>query len=158
MIPMDFLTGVITSFIGTLGFALIVRIRPKYLLLAALGGVLTYVAWYVCDFNELSIFICNFVGAITGAIYSEILARVLKTPTIEFSLASVISLAPGSFLYYAMSSFVKSDYASAFDNMLKTLTIGSGIAMGMICVSIIPILFKKRKLRNREPISPDANK
>ena len=158
MIPMDFLIGAITSFIGTLGFALIVRIRPKYLLLAALGGLLTYAAWYVCDFNQRGIFICNFVGAMTGAIYSEILARVLKTPAIEFSLASVISLAPGSFLYYAMSSFVKSDYASAFDNMLRALTIGSGIAMGMICVSIIPILFKKRKSRIREQADPNSNK
>lgn len=153
-----FLIGSITAFIGTLGFSMIVKIRPKYLFFASLGGLLTYAVWFICDYYGQGIFISNFVGAIAGAIYAEILARIFKTPTIEFSLSSVIPLAPGSFLYYAISSFINNDYPNAFDNMVKTLMIGFGIAAGMICVSIIPILFNKNKLKHRENIAEKANK
>ena len=155
---MAFLIGSITSFVGTLGFSLIVKIRPKYLFFAAFGGFLAYAAWFFCDFYGQGVFISNFVGAIAGAAYSEILARIFKTPTIEFSLSSVISLAPGSFLYYAISSFINNDYPAAFDNMVKTLIIGFGIAAGMICVSIIPMLFSKNRLKHREFAEENANK
>lgn len=153
-----FLIGSITSFIGTLGFSMIVKIRPKYLFFASLGGLLTYAVWFICDYFGQGIFISNFVGAIAGAIYAEILARIFKTPTIEFSLSSVIPLAPGSFLYYAISSFINNDYSNAFDNMVKTLMIGFGIAAGMISVSIIPILFNKNKPKYRENMPQKANK
>ena len=152
------LIGCITSFIGTLGFSMIVKIRPKYLLFASLGGILTFAVWFLCDFYGQGIFISNFVGAVAGAAYAEILARIFKTPTIEFSLSSVIPLAPGSFLYYAISSFISNDYANAFDNMVKTLVIGFGIAAGMICVSIIPILFNKNRAKHREIMAEKANK
>ena len=152
------LIGCITSFIGTLGFSMIVKIRPKYLFFASLGGILTFAVWFVCDFYGQGIFISNFIGAVAGAAYAEILARIFKTPTIEFSLSSVIPLAPGSFLYYAIASFINNDYASAFDNMVKTFVIGFGIAAGMICVSIIPILFNKNRGKHREIMAEKANK
>ena len=155
---MVFLIGCITSFIGTLGFSMIVKIRPKYLFFASVGGLLTYAAWFLCDFYGQGIFISNFVGAIAGAIYAEVLARVFKTPTIEFSLSSVIPLAPGSFLYYAISSFINNDYDNAFDNMVKTLVIGFAIAAGMICVSIVPIVFSKNRTKHRENMAEKANK
>ena len=152
------LIGCITSFIGTLGFSMIVKIRPKYLLFASLGGILTFAVWFLCDFYGQGIFISNFVGAVAGAAYAEILARIFKTPTIEFSLSSVIPLAPGSFLYYAISSFINNDYDNAFDNMVKTLVIGFAIAAGMICISIIPIVFSKNRTKRRENVAEKANK
>lgn len=139
------LIGVLTSFIGTLGFSLVVRLRPKYLIFAAFGGVLTYIAWFVCDFYVLGAFVSNFVGAAVGALYSEILARVFKTPTIEFSLPCVIPLAPGRNLYYAMAGFLGSSYSDALGNMLTTIMIGFGIAAGMVFVSIIPTLCNKNR-------------
>ena len=73
------LIGCITSFIGTLGFSMMVKIRSKYLFWAALGGSLTFAVWFLCDFFGQGIFISNFVGAVAGAIYSEIFARIFKT-------------------------------------------------------------------------------
>lgn len=151
-----FLIGAVTSFVGTLGFSLLVRIRPKYLFFAAFGGFIAFCVWFFCDFYGRGAFVSNFAGAAAAAIYSEILARIFKTPTIEFSLASIIPLTPGSFLYYAMSSFIKNDYSASFDYMITTLMIGFGIAAGMICVSIIPVFFSKNRQRRREEMEEKA--
>ena len=154
----EFAIQAIACFIGTFGFALLMITRPKYLFFAALGGLITYVAWFFVDFYGYGDFVSNFAGASAGALYAEILARIFKTPTIEFSLSCVISLAPGSYLYYAMASFLNADYGAAFEHMVTALMIGLGIAVGMICVSVIPVILGKSRHRHKEIMEEIPNK
>ena len=136
-----FASGLITSFLGSLGFALIFRLRPRYLTPAAFGGLFAFAVYFICDAFGMGLFASNFFAAIVGALYSELLARMMKAPTVEFSIPCIIPLVPGSMLYYSMSHLLAGNYEQSFASLRDTLMTALGIAAGMIVVSILSGIF-----------------
>ncbi len=49
----------------------------------------------------------SFVGAFMVGIYSEVMARKLKTPAMQFSIPGIFPLVPGITAYYAINSIVE---------------------------------------------------
>jgi len=75
---------IITAFIGSLGFALLYNIRGKKLIIAAIGGLISWglfivFGWFIADEA-----IRYFIVALLLSLYAEIMARILKTPTTTF--------------------------------------------------------------------------
>ena len=70
----------VTSFLGTAGFAILFRIRLRHLPAAILGGGLTYAIYFVVAQLSASVFAAAFVASACSALYSEILARVKRAP------------------------------------------------------------------------------
>ena len=62
--------------------------------------------------------------AILITIYSEIWARVLKTPATTILMPTVIPLIPGGSLYYAMDAALRHD---APEFILKAVALAAGI-------------------------------
>ena len=98
-------TGVIkliSSFIGTLGFAIFMH-APKraWLPASAIGGVAYLVYWALQEFgvNEP---MAIFIGALLGSILGQYLARRMKMIATIFVLLSMIPLVPGLGLYRCM--------------------------------------------------------
>lgn len=131
------LIGLISSAVGSLGFALIFRVRPKYLVPATLGGTLGFAVYFLFDWLGFHIFATNFLAAVATAIFSEICARVLKAPTVVFSIPCIIPLVPGSLLYYTMSHLLEGKYTESLSYLSKTLLTALGIAGGLIVVSVL---------------------
>ena len=131
------LIGLISSAVGSLGFALIFRVRPKYLVPASFGGMLGFAVYFLFDMLGFHIFATNFLAALAAAIFSEICARVLKAPAVVFSIPCIIPLVPGSLLYYTMSHLLDGKYTEAFSYLTKTLLTALGIAGGLIVVSVL---------------------
>ena len=129
--------GLVTSLIGSFGFALIFRLRTRYLIPASFGGLVAFAVYFVCDTFGMGLFIANLLAALVGSLYSELLARVMRTPTVEFMIPCLIPLVPGGMLYYAMSSLLASDYDAGFTNLKNALMTALGIAAGVIAVSLI---------------------
>lgn len=129
--------GLVTSMIGSLGFALIFRLRTRYLIPASFGGLLAFAVYFVCDVFGMGLFVANLLAALGGSLYSELLARVMRTPTVEFMIPCLIPLVPGGMLYYAMSSLLASDYDTGFAHLTNALMTALGIAAGIIAVSLI---------------------
>lgn len=132
----SFLIGLGSSAVGSLGFALIFRLRPRYLAPAAIGGTLAFAVYYLLDVLGLHIFASNFFAAIVGALYSELCARILKAPSVVFTIPCIIPLVPGSLLYYTMSHLIAGAYGTSLSYLSKTLLTALGIAGGMIVVSV----------------------
>lgn len=131
------LIGLGSSAVGSLGFALIFRLRPRYLLPATFGGTLGFAVYFLFDTLGFHIFATNFLAAIAAAVFSEICARVLKAPSVIFTIPCIIPLVPGSLLYYTMSHLLEGKYAESFSYLTKTLLTALGIAGGLIVVSVL---------------------
>lgn len=123
-----------TAFLGSFGFSLVFHVRPRWLPLAGLGGLLGWGIYLLCSVWWEGVFLPSFVGSAFAALYGEVLARVLKAPAPTFFIPAVIPLIPGSSLYYMMSYAVRREWAIAQIYSSQTLQAALAIAAGISLV------------------------
>lgn len=134
----------ITAALSTLGFSILFYVHPRRLLVATLGGLLTTAAYLLAGHFLDGELLPNLIGALVGAGYSEIMARVTKVPVPVYMVPCVIPLVPGGGLYETMFSFVTGNYAAAATAGMRTLQIALGIAGGIVIASVLGIIFRPR--------------
>lgn len=145
---MNDVVGIISAFIGTLGFALFFNIKKERLLYASVGGLITWCVYLGAYHAKPDILIANMIAAIFTTFYSELLARIIKAPTTVLLFPGIIPLVPGGSLYYTMSYMIRGNNEMTKINGISTLKTASGIAAGIIIVSSVvyhlnQILYKK---------------
>lgn len=128
---------IITGFIGSLGFSVLFNIRGKRLIMAAIGGLLSWTMFLV-----FSRFIHNepinyFIVSLIISVYAEIMARLLKTPTTTFIAASLIPLIPGGSLYYTMAYAFEGNLQSFAEKAVDTLKLAAALALGIIVATTL---------------------
>lgn len=127
----------IMALLGALGFSLLFRLHKKHLLLASLGGMLTWGVFLLVQHFLQSSFFANLLASVFAVSLAEALAHWRKCPATLFVIPSIIPLVPGSTLYYAMSYAVQnnSDMARAYGHQLLivALAIAAGISFVTIC-------------------------
>jgi uncharacterized membrane protein YjjB (DUF3815 family) len=135
------------ALLATLGFGVLFNIKGKNLIFASLGGFLT---WYIYLFslsidnsNHLALFVASFAAGL----YSEALARILKSPVTTFSICSIIPLVPGGGMYYTMLESVQGNINEFLSTGLDTLSSAGAIAVGILLASSLTkvILIVKKK-------------
>ena len=85
----------ITSLVGTLCFGILFNIRGLKLIFSAIGGLLSWGLFLIFSMIISSEPINYFIVAATVSLYSEIMARILKTPAAPIVTTSLIPLIPG---------------------------------------------------------------
>lgn len=75
-------------------------------------------------------------------VYSEIFARLLKTPASVILAPATVPLLPGGSLYYMMSYLVRFDYSKFVFYAKETVLTGFGIALGTVFVSLVVKIIK----------------
>lgn len=141
------LIQIIAGGIGSFGFACLFHIRGKRLLVATLGGVLSWFLFVILSYLIPNEPICYFVVSFMISIFAEIMARVMKTPTTTFITTSLVPLIPGGSLYYTMAYGFQGDAARFVTKGLSTLALAAALALGIIIASTLTklILHKKSK-------------
>ena len=134
---MKVILSVLAAGVGTFGFGILFHIRGKKLLLATLAGVLGWAAYHGAGAFGLSEGLRYLVAAAAVTGYSEIFARVEKTPTTTFLAPGVIPLVPGGGLYYSMNYAMKEEWPLFAETALHTLELAAFIAIGIIVVTSI---------------------
>ena len=133
------------SFIITFGFGILFNIKGKKLLFAALGGGLS---WY-CYSLPLSLGLIEvsslFISALVFSTYSEVLARIFKTPVTSFVICALFPLVPGSGMYYTMLATINGDLQNAVHLGINTLANAGTLALGVIFISTITSLIFRVK-------------
>lgn len=128
---------IITGFVGSLGFAVLFNIRGKRLVATAFGGFLSWTLFVILNFFIHNDPINYFLVALLISIYSEIMARVLKTPTTTFITTSLVPLIPGGSLYYTMAYAFESDLEKFMEKAIYTLQLAAALALGIIVATTI---------------------
>ena len=134
----------ITATVSTFGFSILFFVHPRRLPVATLGGVLTCGVYLLAVHLLGGELIPNMLAALVGAGFSEVMARVTKTPVPVYMMPCIITLVPGSKLYATMFSIVTGDYATASAEGMCTLEIALGIAGGIVIASVLGIIFRPR--------------
>ncbi|MDD6043583.1 MAG: threonine/serine exporter family protein [Eubacteriaceae bacterium] len=127
----------IAAFLGSLGFAFILKIKGKQIIFAGIGGLITW-AIYLAVYSVVpKVFFSTLVASLFVGVYAELMARLNKAPTTIFLTASAVPLIPGGKLYYAVYGIVSSDQAALAENGMDALYIALGIVVGFVAIAII---------------------
>ena len=120
---------------GSLGFSLLYSLRGKRLLWASLGGAVAWAVYiFVSYYSNGNLFLCGTVSAMVATAYSEVFARILKTPKTAFIFPAIVPMVPGGGLYYTMSNLITKDYTKAIEYALNTFTTAIALAFGIVVV------------------------
>ena len=141
------ITQIITGYIGSFGFALLFNIRGKRLIVASLGGLISWSLFLVLNTLHLNDAVNYFLVALAVSIYAEIMARLLKTPTTTFITTSLIPLIPGSSLYYTMAYAFGGNIERFLEKAIYTLQLASALALGIILATTSAKIFTKLKAK-----------
>ena len=140
----DVIVSLITGALGTLGFSILFYVHPRRLTLATQGGVLTTGVYLQAGHFLGGELLPNLRGALIGAGFSEICARLTKVPVPIYMVPCVIPLVPGSALYATMFNFVSGNYGAAAAAALTTLEVALGISGGIVIASVLGIFIRPR--------------
>ena len=122
------------SFFACAAFGMIYNMRGKALMLASLGGSIGWFVYLLLNFVTNDIF-QFFIATVATAIYSEIMARVLKKPATEFQIVALLPMVPGGGIFYTMDYCVIGNNEMFLQTGLHTLAIAGALAMGILLVS-----------------------
>lgn len=121
----------ITSFLGSLGFAVIFNLRKKYIISASIGGFVCWGAYLLTGLFADGVFLPTLVASAAATLYAELLARFLKVPAIVIFVSAIIPLIPGSSLFYTMSNIVSGEIALFKEYGIETILFVLGITSGI---------------------------
>ena len=138
------------AFLGSIGFAVFLKMKGKQIVLAGIGGGVTWLVYLLMQNYIDGYFVPYLIASIFVGIYAEIMARVNKAPATIFLTAAAVPLIPGGSLYYTMLGIVEKDSAAFRENGIAALTIALAISLGFVIVALSNKyinIFLKRKTR-----------
>lgn len=128
---------VLTACLGSLGFAIIFKMKRRHLATACIGGGSTWIIYLICIHFNLDIFFSNLIATFFATAYSEVMRNICKTPRTVFVIPAVVPLIPGSSLYYTMSAIVASNVILAEHYAVQTGLVAGAIAFGILLFKVI---------------------
>ncbi len=134
---MNAVVQLVTAYIGSLGFALLFGMQKRYLAASALGGMITWGIYMAMNAWLSMTFLACLAASSFAIVYSEVLARIYKTPATMFVVPAVVPLVPGGSLYYAMSEAVRGNMQEAGNYGRETLLFALAIASGICLVTAV---------------------
>ena len=152
---LSFFIKLIMAFITSAGFAMMFNTNKRHLVYIGICGLGNYAIYYtVLFFLPSSWFWAGFLSAVFTAIFAEVIARVVKAPTIIFLLTGIVPTVPGGSLYYSVRNLLLNNVANSIEKLTVTLMVGIGIAGGIVFVSIVfgtimDFLAKKKNLSKK---------
>lgn len=135
MFNLTALIQIIASFFGTLGFGILFNIKGKKLVLAAVGGMLSWSMFLLLAPLLPNEALRYFIVALCSTTYAEILARILKTPATTFSIITLIPLVPGSALYHTATFAMNGAVSQFLEKLVYTVELSIALSLGIVIVT-----------------------
>lgn len=126
---------IVLAFLGSIFPVILFNIDRKKIIWTGFSGAIGWAVYLVVNNTANSPIIASFLGTFALGIYSEIMARKLKTPAIEFSIPGIFPLVPGITAYQTISCIVNHNYTQGFSKGMLTLGVGGAIGFGLMLSS-----------------------
>lgn len=149
------LLQILCAGLGTFAFALFFHVRSRHLLLATLGGALSWLLYLLVFQGTGNVFLSALAASLGVCLWAEILARVRKAPANIFLIPGIIPLLPGGALYYTMSALIAGEMDIVIQRGRETGLMALGIVVGILIASELTRLamwgwfHRKKLLRGR---------
>ena len=128
---------VLSAFVAAFAFGIVFNIKGENLIFAAICGALGWFVYKLALSFGYSDITSLFLASLALSIYSEIFARILKTPVTTFVIAALIPLVPGGGMYYTMVEAITGDIMKSLEIGIKTIAQAGALALGIILVSTV---------------------
>lgn len=140
------------ALLATLGFGILFNIKGKNLIFASIGGAITWYVYLLVLNNTGATLAALLIASISAGIYSEIMARILKTPVTIFSICAIIPLVPGGGMYYTMLASVQGNITKFLSTGINTFSSAGAIAVGILVASSFTklILVAENYIKNKD--------
>lgn len=136
---------ILMAALGSLGFGILLGMKPKHLLWATLGGGLTWACYLVCEAAGADVFLANLIAAFAANIWAGILAHRRKAPAVIFTITAVVPLIPGSGLYGTMSALVNRDQGAALLYGTNTMLTAAAIGFGALLYTVLTRMTQRKE-------------
>lgn len=133
---------VISSIFGCTAFALIFGSKKRRLPFIAIGSALVTTVFVILNHYEFDLLVSIFISQIVGAIYSEVVAKFIKSPTIVLLLTTNLALVPGGLLYYTIYGIWNND-ASAKTHLMDVLNSSIAIGAAILVIAVISGMIRR---------------
>ena len=133
---MEILIEIAAAAGGSLGFALLFRIKGFRLLLCAAAGAVVWSVYLGVLSIGLNFLVANTIAAMIGTMISEIFARIFHSPATSFIAPTVIPLIPGGTLFDALQALIAGNMSQAGSLGVRTASIAAVIAAGIYASSV----------------------
>ena len=128
---MELLLPCFYSFVACMAYCLCVNLRGRRMIWASLGGAIGWGVYLLFGFVNQDIF-QFFMSAVASSAYSEIMARVNKSPVTGFLLVSMLPMVPGGGIYHTMEYAVSGNNEMFLSTGLHTFGIAGALALGVL--------------------------
>lgn len=138
---------IIGAFFAILGFAILLEIPKKYLVLA---GIVAAIGWSIYLFSEkmgTGVVFASFFSALTVTLVSHLFARIMKTPVTIFLIAGIIPTVPGAGMYRIAYYMIMGDSEMYSYYFTETLKIAGVIALAIFIMDTIFKFFMKKGIK-----------
>ena len=119
-----------------IAFSVLMQAPRRLLFFTTFGGLLSGTVCQFAEENGMGAFGATLWGMLAVALYAELLARKLKTPSPVQLYPSTAPLLPGSAIYYAMQYLLWGQPNQAVAYAAQTLQIATGMGLGAVLVAV----------------------
>ncbi len=130
----QFLLTALSSFLGTLGFAVLLRAPKRAWIPSSLVGAFAYTLYWFLLETGVSEAASIFIGALAGSILGQALARRLKMIGTIFNTLAIVAFVPGLGLYRCMALLAAGNTqggaVAGIQAMVSIVMIALGLGMG----------------------------
>ncbi len=138
----SYVLPVLWAAISSLGFGMMYGLRSKKLIYVALGSALSWFVYLLTMNLGLMEVLAYAVAAGVGTVYSEIMARVIKTPVTAFVIPVNVALVPGASMFYSLLALMQKDTARFIDRGKYALSVACAMALGIFVATMVFKLIK----------------
>jgi uncharacterized membrane protein YjjB (DUF3815 family) len=132
-----FIKNLVLAFIGSLCPAVLFNAERKKFFWLGLSGAIGWLVFKWMENLTGRVILSTFAGALAVGIYSEVMARLLKSPSTVFSILGIFPLVPGLGAYNTAKFIVEGDLASASASGIETIGSAGAIAIGIMVISAV---------------------
>jgi len=128
---------VLLAFAGSFCAGILFNITKRNLLWTGLAGMAGWIAFALMYEASGEIIVSTFMGAVAVGLYSESMARFLKSPATVFSISGIFPLVPGIAAYNTIQFIVEGKLPEAADKAVETVASAGAIAFGIMLVTAV---------------------
>lgn len=143
----------IVAFFATAAFSILFNVPRKQWAFAGLTGGAGWLCYRLVAAGT-NVVLATFLAVIVVTLLSRAFAVIRKSPVTVFLVSGIFPLVPGVGIYYTSYYFMMSDLSLASQKGVETLKVAVAIAIGIMCVLIIPqkvfSLFERKSQRLKE--------
>ncbi len=123
------------ALLGSVTSGLTFNVRGYKLVFTGLSGAIGYLGYFLMlNWTGQSV-LSIFIGAVVVGFYSEIAARLLRSPSTVFSIPGILILVPGITAYEAITLLTGNRLSEGFGKIIETMNGAGAIAFGILIVT-----------------------